>query len=486
MKQRITLKKKSDPGKFAVPCLLKGIEFPCTLCDTGSSVSILPKVIADHLGLKIDPSEDSFTFVDYSTRNSGGIIRNLEVQIGNAVVPVDFHVMDNKMNMNHSLLLGRAFIATVRAVCNMQTNQLCLTLINPDIYYDPVRIVKPQTSNTGVNTRFIAACYCELKVEYETEYEASIDNRSYTSINSVIQPTIGNHSRESIDSSLVNEIFSLPVHCYLSFAVNTQPQTSIDYHYGDTISRQSDYSIGSWADDSHHERFAVDTELPEIRSDEYDEDYHIDKIIEYGGLVMDDRGVLHTSIADNKATSIDNNTKPVIDTHHTPDFENRVEDPPSVDKADASLINGQSEFRLRALHQNRKRKPHWEMRSEYSVISTVPEQATYRKAEVDELVASIYRAMRTTDDSHSKMLDDPSIDARTRTLIDARTRTSIEARLATFEDRLQAFTYRLDGVYYPLRDGIDSLTTRLDALQQEMDTIQRQLDFQGEQSPSTD
>ncbi|KAF2582910.1 hypothetical protein F2Q68_00005121 [Brassica cretica] len=46
-----------------------GIEFPYALCDTGPSVSILPKTIADHLGLKIEPSEDSFTFLDYSTRN---------------------------------------------------------------------------------------------------------------------------------------------------------------------------------------------------------------------------------------------------------------------------------------------------------------------------------------------------------------------------------------------------------------------------------
>ena len=71
MKQRITLKKMSDPGKFAVPCLWKGIEFPFALCDTGSSISILTKIMADHLGLKIEPSEDSFTFLDYSTRNSG-------------------------------------------------------------------------------------------------------------------------------------------------------------------------------------------------------------------------------------------------------------------------------------------------------------------------------------------------------------------------------------------------------------------------------
>ncbi|WZZ27311.1 hypothetical protein YC2023_010712 [Brassica napus] len=32
MKKRITLKKKSDPGKFAIPCTVKGIEFPHALC----------------------------------------------------------------------------------------------------------------------------------------------------------------------------------------------------------------------------------------------------------------------------------------------------------------------------------------------------------------------------------------------------------------------------------------------------------------------
>ena len=78
-KKRMTLKKKSDLGKFAVPCLVKGIEFPCAMCDTCSSVSILPKVMRFHMGLKIESSQDSFTFVDHSTRNLGGIIRYFEV-----------------------------------------------------------------------------------------------------------------------------------------------------------------------------------------------------------------------------------------------------------------------------------------------------------------------------------------------------------------------------------------------------------------------
>lgn len=34
MGKRITLKKKSDPGQFAIPCTVKGIEFPHALCDT--------------------------------------------------------------------------------------------------------------------------------------------------------------------------------------------------------------------------------------------------------------------------------------------------------------------------------------------------------------------------------------------------------------------------------------------------------------------
>ncbi|WZZ60404.1 hypothetical protein YC2023_060511 [Brassica napus] len=146
MKLRITLKKKSDPGKFAIPCVVKVIEFLLALCDTGASVSILPKVMADQLGLKIEPSSESFTFVDLSERSSGGIIRDLEVQIGNALVPVDFHVQDIKLNWNSSLLLGRAFLATVGAVCDTNTNRLCLTLINPDIHYDLVRVVRQQVN----------------------------------------------------------------------------------------------------------------------------------------------------------------------------------------------------------------------------------------------------------------------------------------------------------------------------------------------------
>ena len=38
-------------------------------------------------------------------------------------------------------------------------------------------------------------------------------------------------------------------------------------------------------------------------------------------------------------------------------------------------------------------------------IPTVPEQETYSKSKIDELVAEIYIAMTTTNDYHSKRFD---------------------------------------------------------------------------------
>ncbi|KAL0745169.1 hypothetical protein Bca101_101111 [Brassica carinata] len=151
MGKRVTLKKKSAHGQIEIPCTVKGIEFPHALCDIGASVSILPRVMADHLGLQVEPSNELFTFVDCSPRNSGEIVRDLEVQIGNALVPVDFYVQEIKLNWNSSLLLGRAFKSTVGAVCNLQSNQLCLTLIDPQTHYDPIPVKKTQMSNVSTH-----------------------------------------------------------------------------------------------------------------------------------------------------------------------------------------------------------------------------------------------------------------------------------------------------------------------------------------------
>uniref|UniRef100_M4F5M2 Uncharacterized protein n=1 Tax=Brassica campestris TaxID=3711 RepID=M4F5M2_BRACM len=111
---------------------------------------------------------------------------------------------------------------------------------------------------------------------------------------------------------------------------------------------------------------------------------------------------------------------------------NRAEDPPSIDNADAPSIDDQLNFRRRTLQHNRKRKPHWEYAE--TPIPTMPDEASYSKAKINELVAELYRAIRNSDDYHQR----------------------------------------------------GSMTSTSHSTTKEMDNIQTQLDFQAEQSPSID
>ena len=85
------------------------------------------------------------------------------MNIGNALVPVNFHVMDIQMDLNSSLLIWWAFMANVEAVCEMQTNKLCLTLIDKNEFYDHVPVIKGHTSyiELGDEPWFAATIYSD-------------------------------------------------------------------------------------------------------------------------------------------------------------------------------------------------------------------------------------------------------------------------------------------------------------------------------------
>ncbi|KAF3607578.1 hypothetical protein DY000_02047833 [Brassica cretica] len=253
--------------------------------------------MADHLSLQVEPSQELFTFVDYSQKNSGGIVRDLEVQIGNALVSVDFHVLG--------------------AVCNLQPNQLCLTLIDPNVHYDPIPVKTPQTISRRINDPgIIAACHCGN--EYETEYSASIETHTATSIDSGHQKSTNIPQEESVDSrpddwendyynaaiaaysrqhmhtkeydeeerpaeyrAIIDEEVKLLHHSSLKRnapsigmtswpSIDTQPhqryrkRASTDTAYYKSIdtevncAQEGGYSISSWADEHRYESFAVE------------------------------------------------------------------------------------------------------------------------------------------------------------------------------------------------------------------------------------
>ncbi|KAF3530603.1 hypothetical protein DY000_02040835 [Brassica cretica] len=285
MRKRITLKKKSDPGQFAIPCTVKGIEFPHAVCDTGASGSILPRVMADHL---------------------------------------------------------------VGAVCNLQTNQLCLTLIDPNAHYDPIPAKKPQTTSRRINDpRITAACHCGA--EYETEYSASIETHTATSIDSAHTKSTDTPHEESVDKKeraieqreTLDEEDRLIHHSswkrkspsidnYSSTSIDTQPhqpnhlRVSTDNAYFPSIdinvdaTRDGYYSIGSWADNCYQESYAVETAYRDQGDDELNEGFTYVELLNMQRRDETDQNQAATIWERTRFSHlIDRESRPSIDTNHS-------------------------------------------------------------------------------------------------------------------------------------------------------------------------
>ncbi|KAF2597570.1 hypothetical protein F2Q68_00011542 [Brassica cretica] len=565
MRKRVTLKKKSDHGQFAIPCTMK-----------------------DHLGLQVEPSQELFTFVDCSQRNSGGIVRDLEVQIGNALVPVDFHVLDIKLNWNSSLLLGRDFLSTVGAVCNLQTNQLCLTLIDPNAHYDPIPVKKPQTTSRRINHQgIIATCHCG--VEYETDYSASVETHTATSIENAHKELTDTSKEESVDSSpddWENDYYNPTIAAYSrqnthteeydedyeeerateykaildeeekllhhsswkrnapsiditrSPSIDTQPhqrnrkRASTDNAYYSSIdaevdhAREGDFSIGSWADEHHHESYAVETTIYTPGADELHDSFTDEELLNMQRRDETDQNRAATAwerthfshtIDKERCPTIDTNRSQSIDIYNTtsidirPIRKNHYSYTRAIDgrtlhvsREDIADIlqtaNGADNLfrhqRNIPEHQQKVTKEFYDttggidksfkQRSHHptrpSIDVDVP-TSVYRQPEFGRRAFDVYGTRKfywEEKDEYGVYKDDLGYarDLEGRTIY---TKDEINEMFygvcGEQKKNKEAFQVKLDGVYYPLNDSISWLTTCMEEMKQDIDRIQHATDI---------
>ncbi|KAF3499514.1 hypothetical protein F2Q69_00042474 [Brassica cretica] len=229
----------------------------------------------------VEPSHELFTFVDFSQRNSGGIVRDLEVQIENPGPQGKLGFTDFPS------------ITEIDSVNFGSHNQLCLTLINPNTHYDPSPVKKPHTISRRINDPGIIAAFT-----VEPKGDKSVDTRPDEWENGYYNPTIAAYTRHNMHTDEYDEDYeeerateyraildkenkllhhsswkrnAPSIDMTIWSSIDTQPQqrcrkrASTDTAYYKSIdtavhcAQEGDYSIGSWADEHHHESFAVET-----------------------------------------------------------------------------------------------------------------------------------------------------------------------------------------------------------------------------------
>src|SRR3954447_2416993 len=101
---------------------MKIYEFHCnSLCDLGSSISVMPREIYDMLDLP--PLEKCYLDVhpvDVAAKKPLGRVNDILIKVNNNLVHVDFVVLDIKWNASCPIILGRPFLRTAGAIIDIR------------------------------------------------------------------------------------------------------------------------------------------------------------------------------------------------------------------------------------------------------------------------------------------------------------------------------------------------------------------------------
>jgi len=138
--------KVADPGSFVLDCFISTSRFSRSLCDLGSSINVMPKSVAERLGMThYRPTRITLPFADRSKRILEGILEDVPVKIGNSVIRADFVVLDYEKEPKDPLILGRAFLPTAGARFDVKRGRISLKVCDSEMKFGMVgsELTKP-------------------------------------------------------------------------------------------------------------------------------------------------------------------------------------------------------------------------------------------------------------------------------------------------------------------------------------------------------
>ena len=119
--------KKQDPGKFLIPCTIGTMTFEKALYDLGSGINMMPLSVIERLGIyEVQAAKFSLEMADKSMKKAYGLVEDVLVKVKGLYFPVDFIILDTMRDEDESIILGRPFLATARAVIDVDRGELIL------------------------------------------------------------------------------------------------------------------------------------------------------------------------------------------------------------------------------------------------------------------------------------------------------------------------------------------------------------------------
>ncbi|XP_073121677.1 uncharacterized protein [Henckelia pumila] len=156
--------KVKDPGNFSIPFKIGHFSFDNVLCDLGASINLMSYALSKKLGVgALEPASISLKFADRSIKYPRWIVENVLVKIDKIIFLVDFVILEMDEDCEVSMILGRPFFATSRALINVEKGELILILNDEQVNFT---MHQPLKDNPIVKTCFAVNIADEGVIQY--------------------------------------------------------------------------------------------------------------------------------------------------------------------------------------------------------------------------------------------------------------------------------------------------------------------------------
>ena len=135
--------KLKDPGSFTIPCAIGNAVFERALCDLGASINLMQWSIFKKLNLgEARPTIVTLQLEDRSLTHPCGIIEDVLVKVDKFIFPTDFIILDMQEDKEVPIILGRPFLATGRAMFDVQKSELRLRVQKEEVTFNVFNAIK--------------------------------------------------------------------------------------------------------------------------------------------------------------------------------------------------------------------------------------------------------------------------------------------------------------------------------------------------------
>ncbi|GJY14866.1 reverse transcriptase domain-containing protein [Tanacetum coccineum] len=128
--------KLKDLGKFLIPCALQELDRTSALADSGASINLLPHSICKQLGLGgFTPTRMTLELANHSVTHPMGIAQDVVVRVDGFTFLADFVVVNFEPDPRVSIILGRPFLHTAKALIDLYEEKLTLRVGSDELVF---------------------------------------------------------------------------------------------------------------------------------------------------------------------------------------------------------------------------------------------------------------------------------------------------------------------------------------------------------------